>query len=64
MSKRFLKINEVCYKVAFSRDKVYRMIRAGEFPKPTKVGGNSVRWTEEDVDRWIDEKICENSAIQ
>ena len=35
----------------------------GDFPKPIPLGGRAVGWLEEDIERWIVEKVeqCEGN---
>lgn len=61
MSDRFLNIHDVCEKIRFSRDAVYKMIARGEFPKQIPVGSKSVRWRESDINNWMNDK-AENSG--
>jgi prophage regulatory protein len=35
---------------------LWRWTRAGEFPQPIRLGGNSVGWIESEVERWIRER--------
>jgi prophage regulatory protein len=43
----------VVHKTNLSRPTIYRLIRAGSFPSPKKVGTRSV-WDEEAVDSWLE----------
>ena len=38
--------------VPMSKSTIYRMISAGTFPAPNKLGGRSV-WSAEDIDNWL-----------
>ena len=58
MAKRLLRISPVEGKVGYRKSKIYKMISAGEFPRPVKLGHVSV-WPEEEVDAWIDARIAE-----
>lgn len=49
---RFLKIGEVVREVGLSRPHIYRLIRAGEFPRQIRLGPQRVAWTERDVEDW------------
>jgi len=42
--------------IPVSRATLYRMIAAGKFPKPRKLGYRSI-WTEEDVCRWREQWV-------
>lgn len=48
-----LNINQVCERVSFSHDWVYRNMKEGKFPK--QVDGLPVaRWKSHDIDDWIE----------
>lgn len=49
---RLLRIDQVLEKVPVGRSSLYRMIRAGEFPEPSKRDGMSF-WSGSEVDNWI-----------
>ncbi|MEG3084043.1 AlpA family transcriptional regulator [Sphingomonas sp. PB2P12] len=51
---RLLRLRDVMAVVGFSRSKIYKMIRAGEFPAPYKPGGASSRWSEAEIGEWVD----------
>src|SRR5262249_30876261 len=38
-----------------------RLIRAGEFPRPVAVSAGLVAWPEDEVDRWVAERIAERN---
>lgn len=52
-AKRLLTIREVEERVSFKHNKIYQMIRAGEFP-PGRLIQNKRLWLESDIDAWID----------
>jgi prophage regulatory protein len=39
--------------IVWSRAHVYRMIKAGNFPRPLKLGVGTTAWLEEEIDRWL-----------
>lgn len=45
--------------VVWSRAHVYRMIKAGKFPRPLKLGVGTTAWLEEDIDRWLARRVTE-----
>jgi prophage regulatory protein len=55
---KLLRLSEVLQKIPYSRSAIYRLIAAGEFPPPSKIGPRTAVWTEEQVDAWIRTKIC------
>ena len=52
---RFLRIRSVCDQIGLSPSFVYKLVRAGEFPAPLKVGGKSSVWLESEVLKWMEE---------
>ena len=46
---RCLRAKDVLKKIGFSRSNFYRMVGAGLFPKPVKIGKASL-WVEEEID--------------
>lgn len=44
------KVEEDC---GFSKASIYRMMARGEFPKPAKRAGRSVRWLKSEVQQWV-----------
>jgi prophage regulatory protein len=44
--------------VKFSDTHIWRLIRAGEFPKPIKIG-NRNHWVEQEIDQYIGERLAE-----
>ena len=50
---RMLRREEVEERVGISRSAIYRLMRAGEFPAPTRVGLRAVRWRESDLEAWL-----------
>ncbi len=50
---RLLRLHEVLRMCKLSKSTVYRMIRAGEFPVPVKLGQRAVGWWEKDIKEWV-----------
>lgn len=48
-------VDEVARRLAVSAQTVRRLVAAGQFPAPIRVG-RSVRWRLADVEAWIDEQ--------
>ena len=51
-----LKSEEVSELVKLSRPTIYKMMSAGRFPRPVKIGSRAVRWRRADVEAWIEER--------
>ena len=45
--------------IVWSRQHLGRMIKAGKFPRPLKIGEATVAWPEEEIDRWLCDRIAE-----
>jgi prophage regulatory protein len=44
-------------RISMSKPTLYRLINAGEFPKPVPVGRQRVAFVEGEVQEWIDQRI-------
>ena len=56
---RLLTKTEVRNRVCYSPQHIARLEKAGKFPKRVTLGPNRVGWVEEEVDRWIQDRIDE-----
>jgi prophage regulatory protein len=50
---RLIRIQEVIRVTGLSRMSIYRYEKKGEFPKRRRIGLNSVRWLDTDVELWM-----------
>lgn len=50
---RMLRIDRVLELIPVSRVSLYRMIKAGQFPRPVKLGGSSA-WSNHEIRKWRD----------
>ncbi|MFW6028188.1 MAG: helix-turn-helix transcriptional regulator [bacterium] len=50
-----LKAKGICY----SKPQLWRKVKAKSFPAPIKIGAARIAWVEQEIDRWIAEKIAE-----
>ncbi len=57
MNHRLLPFAVVLDRVGMSRTQLYRLINAGEFPKPVRIGRLRVAFLEEEVNAWIAARI-------
>ena len=44
--------------VSYSRPHLFRLIKAGTFPRPIKLGENRNAWLEAEVDKWIEDRVA------
>lgn len=56
-AKSLLRLPAVQARSALSRSTIYQRVLEGTFPKPVKIGPRAIAWTEESIDRWIDQCI-------
>ena len=54
---RMLRFPAVHDRTGLSRTTVWRLERAGEFPRHRRLSANTVAWAEDEVDAWIRERI-------
>ena len=45
-----------------SRSPLYRRLATGEFPEPVRIGPKSIRWREDDVERWVNSRPRRNAV--
>ena len=53
---RVIRKRELLNIIGLSDPTIYRLEKAGKFPKRLQLGGNSVGWLSEEVDEWIQAK--------
>jgi len=58
---RLLRVPDVLAKINLSKPTLYRMLEAGEFPKPTLIRNVSL-WQEDEVDAWIRAQVAASRA--
>jgi prophage regulatory protein len=59
---RFLRLPEVRNRVPYSRATIYRLIAAGQFPRPYSLGARAVAWLESDLTAWIEARLSAPAA--
>lgn len=61
--KRIIRQKEVCDKLGLSKATVWLYVRTrDDFPKPIRLGANSVGWLESEIDAFIDARIAASRA--
>ena len=58
--QRILRLPEVCAITGLGRSFIYQLQAAGSFPRRVKLGVRAVGWLEDEVQRWLSEKVAEN----
>ncbi len=56
---RLIRRHEVEQMTGLRRSSIYEKMSCGTFPTPVKIGLKAVAWIEEDVARWINDRISE-----
>ncbi len=46
-------------RIPYSDTQIWRLERAGKFPRRVKLGPNRVGWVAKEIDGWIDQKLAE-----
>ena len=50
---QFLRRREVAQRLRISETTLWRWARAGHFPKPHRMGPNTVGWLESQITEWV-----------
>jgi len=58
----FLKLPEVCKKTGLSRSTVYKLIKAGKFPKQIKLTEHSSAWIASEIQTWANDVIANRDS--
>nr|WP_246387607.1 AlpA family phage regulatory protein [Gluconacetobacter sacchari] len=53
--------SEVEIKTGFKRAHIYKLMKAGTFPRPIRIGIRAVGWDSDEIDRWIVARLKERS---
>lgn len=51
--RRFIGIKDVTARCALSRSRIYEKMNGGTFPRPIRLGAQTTRWYEDEIDDWI-----------
>nr|SPS05717.1 Phage transcriptional regulator, AlpA (modular protein) [Candidatus Nitrotoga fabula] len=58
MGNRFIKLKEVQQLTGLSRSSIYQFIQDGTFPKQIRTGERAVAWIENEIHRWMNDRIA------
>jgi prophage regulatory protein len=56
MASRYIRRTEVEDLTGLSRSTIYRMMDAGQFPRPIRLTQKAVGWKETDIAAWLDSR--------
>lgn len=58
-TERLIRKPELMSMIGLSDATIWRMERAGKFPRRVQIGGNSVGWLQSEVNDWLQSKAAE-----
>ena len=64
MSHIILRLPSVIERTGLSRSTIYLMMSKNKFPLPISLGDRAVGWLEEDINRWIEQRIGSSRAVK
>lgn len=64
MNERFVRMPELLKTLGISRGTIYLWMDKGSFPRPAKLGPNTVGWPESVVKGWIESKKEEVAYVR
>jgi len=56
---RLLRLPEILRRAPYSEAHIWRLERAGKFPRRPHLGANRVVWVEAEIDDWVSSKVKE-----
>ena len=59
---RFIRKNPTADRVGYHPSHVMRLVREGRFPKPVRLGPNSIAFVEEEVEQWQQARVDARDA--
>ena len=54
---KLVRLNAVMERCALGRSSIYAGVKAGTFPTPVRLSARAVGWREEEIDRWVSERV-------
>lgn len=59
---RFLRKPEAAARVGYHPEHVMRLVRQDRFPKPVRLGPNSIAFVEDEVEAWMAARVADRDA--
>ena len=53
MSIKLIRLTELAKLISLSKSTIWRLVRAGRFPRAKRIAPHSVAWLESDVEAWM-----------
>jgi len=57
MAKRLLRLPAVLDRTGSNATEIYEQMKAGTFPRSVPIGKRTVGWLEDEVDKWISDRV-------
>jgi prophage regulatory protein len=54
---KLTRLASVMERCALGRSSIYAGVKAGTFPAPVRLSARAVGWREEEIDRWVSERV-------
>lgn len=54
LAPAFLRLPDVIRLTGLARSTIYRLMAAGLFPEPVRLGPRAVAWRRSDIERWME----------
>lgn len=64
MSTKLIRLSELAKLIGLSKSTIWRLIRAGRFPRAKRIAPNSVAWLESDVSDWVRDPEAFDPSIE
>lgn len=62
--EEFLRLKQVKSLIGLCRSSIYNKINEGTFPRPVRLGPQSVAWLQSEVQLWMSERIADRDQIE
>ena len=62
--EEFLRLKQVKSLIGLCRSSIYNKINEGTFPRPLRLGPQSVAWLQSEVHLWMSERIADRDQIE
>jgi len=54
---KLIRLPEILHRIPYSEAHIWRLERAGKFPRRAHLGANRVAWVESEIDSWIEDRV-------
>jgi prophage regulatory protein len=58
------KLPEVEARTGLSGSSIYRLVKAGQFPRPIKLGETASAWVDEEIEDWLIARVEERNKLE